>query len=185
VKPETIIGWHRAGFRLYWRWRSGQGAADPTSPCSDPAWPTLHEIGQLPLLILGRCDDIFARPEGLVKWASRPLATSRGPKIHLGENTGGFPLACWALCRRYEAISGRCNVLLRLAQGRVLSSPDRLATLLNSIQIEFFDYTTLGLLRRAAGPKMLCKMWSSTFLDASGRPSFNALQNYGSSTGPL
>ena len=22
VKPETIIGWHRAGFRLYWRWRS-------------------------------------------------------------------------------------------------------------------------------------------------------------------
>ena len=22
VKPETVIGWHRAGFRLYWRWRS-------------------------------------------------------------------------------------------------------------------------------------------------------------------
>src|SRR5580704_7253091 len=21
-KPETVIGWHRAGFRLYWRWRS-------------------------------------------------------------------------------------------------------------------------------------------------------------------
>ena len=20
VKPETVIGWHRAGFRLYWRW---------------------------------------------------------------------------------------------------------------------------------------------------------------------
>ena len=22
VRPETIIRWHRAGFRVYWRWRS-------------------------------------------------------------------------------------------------------------------------------------------------------------------
>ena len=22
VKPETVVSWHRAGFRLYWRWRS-------------------------------------------------------------------------------------------------------------------------------------------------------------------
>jgi len=22
VEPETVIGWHRAGFRWYWRWRS-------------------------------------------------------------------------------------------------------------------------------------------------------------------
>ena len=22
VKPETVIGWHRAGFRLFWRWKS-------------------------------------------------------------------------------------------------------------------------------------------------------------------
>jgi putative transposase len=22
VKPETVVGWHRAGFRRYWRWRS-------------------------------------------------------------------------------------------------------------------------------------------------------------------
>src|SRR5713226_3056568 len=22
VKPATVIQWHRAGFRLYWRWRS-------------------------------------------------------------------------------------------------------------------------------------------------------------------
>ena len=22
VKPDTVIGWHRTGFRLYWRWRS-------------------------------------------------------------------------------------------------------------------------------------------------------------------
>ncbi len=22
VKPETVIGWHRRGFRAYWRWKS-------------------------------------------------------------------------------------------------------------------------------------------------------------------
>ena len=22
VKPDTVVGWHRSGFRLYWRWRS-------------------------------------------------------------------------------------------------------------------------------------------------------------------
>src|ERR1044071_5009666 len=22
VKPETVVGWHRAGFRLYWHWKS-------------------------------------------------------------------------------------------------------------------------------------------------------------------
>src|SRR6516225_6076737 len=22
VKPETVVGWHRAGFLLYWRWKS-------------------------------------------------------------------------------------------------------------------------------------------------------------------
>ena len=29
VKPETVIGWHRAGFRLYWRWRSRQRGGRP------------------------------------------------------------------------------------------------------------------------------------------------------------
>lgn len=24
VKPETVVRWHRAGFRLYWRWLSGR-----------------------------------------------------------------------------------------------------------------------------------------------------------------
>ena len=25
VKPETVIRWHRQGFRLYWRWKSNSG----------------------------------------------------------------------------------------------------------------------------------------------------------------
>jgi putative transposase len=34
VKPETVIGWHRQGFRLYWRWKS-RGAK--------PWRPTIHQ----------------------------------------------------------------------------------------------------------------------------------------------
>ena len=29
VQPETVISWHREGFRLYWRWKS-------RSPCGRP-----------------------------------------------------------------------------------------------------------------------------------------------------
>jgi hypothetical protein len=29
VKPETVIGWRRAGFRLYWRWRSQSRSGRP------------------------------------------------------------------------------------------------------------------------------------------------------------
>ena len=29
VEPETVIGWHRAGFRLYWRWRSRPRSGRP------------------------------------------------------------------------------------------------------------------------------------------------------------
>jgi len=28
VKPETVIKWHRAGFRSYWRWKSRRRGAD-------------------------------------------------------------------------------------------------------------------------------------------------------------
>jgi putative transposase len=32
VKPETVVGWHRAGFRLFWRWRSqARGGRPKTS----------------------------------------------------------------------------------------------------------------------------------------------------------
>jgi hypothetical protein len=38
VKPETVVSWHRAGFRLFWRWRSRSG---------NPGRPISGEIRQL------------------------------------------------------------------------------------------------------------------------------------------
>jgi hypothetical protein len=29
VRPDTVIRWHRAGFRLYWRWKSGRRCGRP------------------------------------------------------------------------------------------------------------------------------------------------------------
>src|SRR6266404_8128498 len=32
VKPETVVKWHRAGFRFYWRWKSKARGGRPTVP---------------------------------------------------------------------------------------------------------------------------------------------------------
>ena len=32
VKPDTLVRWHRAGFRSYWRWKSGRRGGRPTVP---------------------------------------------------------------------------------------------------------------------------------------------------------
>src|ERR1700752_1048824 len=32
VKPETVIRWHRAGFRLFWRWKSRSQASRQKVP---------------------------------------------------------------------------------------------------------------------------------------------------------
>jgi len=34
VQPETVIQWHRQGFRLYWRWKSRAGK--PGRPLIEP-----------------------------------------------------------------------------------------------------------------------------------------------------
>jgi len=32
VKPETLVCWHRSGFRLYWRWKSRRRVGRPAVP---------------------------------------------------------------------------------------------------------------------------------------------------------
>ena len=49
VRPETLVRWHRAGFRSYWRWKSrnrggrpadrhGVAGSDPGSSLDNPLW---------------------------------------------------------------------------------------------------------------------------------------------------
>src|SRR5258708_33086584 len=32
VRPETVVRWHRAGFRLFWRWKSRRRGGRPRVP---------------------------------------------------------------------------------------------------------------------------------------------------------
>ena len=32
VEPDTVLRWHRAGFRLFWRWKSRRGVGRPKVP---------------------------------------------------------------------------------------------------------------------------------------------------------
>ena len=34
VRPETVVRWHRAGFRSYWRWKSSCRSGRPVVPTS-------------------------------------------------------------------------------------------------------------------------------------------------------
>src|SRR6202022_859198 len=38
VKPETVVKWHRAGFRLYWRWM--ENSSSSASISDRRAWPS-------------------------------------------------------------------------------------------------------------------------------------------------
>src|SRR4029077_16306473 len=38
VRPATVIKWHRAGFRLSWRWKSGPRGGRPPVP------PEIHRL---------------------------------------------------------------------------------------------------------------------------------------------
>ena len=71
VKPETVIAWHRRGFRLWWTWKSRRRLGRPTVPAdvrtlirttaqANPRWgaPRIH--GELLKLGLDVCQTTVA-----------------------------------------------------------------------------------------------------------------------------
>jgi hypothetical protein len=52
VKPETVIRWHRAGFRAYWRWKSKPQGGRPRTPVE-----IRHLIRESRQPIVGRTTD--------------------------------------------------------------------------------------------------------------------------------
>src|SRR5260370_8960080 len=37
IRPETLVRWHRAGFRRYWRWKTPSLRGPPPGPAGPPA----------------------------------------------------------------------------------------------------------------------------------------------------
>ncbi len=69
VRPETVVRWHRAGFRLFWRWKSSRRLGRPAVPSeirqlirqisiANPLWgaPRIHgELLKLGVDVGQRC----------------------------------------------------------------------------------------------------------------------------------
>ena len=81
VKPETVVSWHRAGFRLYWRWRS-RGSA------------------------LGRAR-ITAEIQELIRRIARENPSWGAPKIHGELLKLGFVLSERSVSRYLRAVQRR------------------------------------------------------------------------------
>src|SRR6266850_7423648 len=58
VRPETVVRWHRAGFRLFWRWKSRRRGGRPGVPLeirklvqdmslANPLWGARRILGEL------------------------------------------------------------------------------------------------------------------------------------------
>ena len=50
VKPETLVRWHRKGFRLFWRWKSRPKGSSPNFPVKSP----YGSPGSVKLLVVSR-----------------------------------------------------------------------------------------------------------------------------------
>jgi transposase InsO family protein len=96
VRPETIIRWHRAGFRAYWRWRSRNRAGRPKVSAelrtligemsrANPLWgaPRIH--GELLKLGFDVAQSTVAR-----YMCRRSLPPSQGWRTFLSNHTDGI-----------------------------------------------------------------------------------------------
>jgi hypothetical protein len=113
VKPETVIRWHRAGFRLFWRWKSRSRVGRPKVPLeirqlirdmslANPRWgaPRIH--GEL--LTLG----IDVGQTSVAKYMARyRRPPSQGWKTFLRNHAEGIasmnlfvqsPFGCFMAC---------------------------------------------------------------------------------------
>src|SRR6478735_9500498 len=73
VRPETVIGWHRAGFRAYWRWKSRPRGGRPKKPVL---------VGN-PIRLANEANRVMLMPHGrvfhsVVVCAHRRFAHERG-----------------------------------------------------------------------------------------------------------
>ena len=73
VKPETVIRWHRAGFRLYWRWRSRPRGGRPRVS-EEVHSPSPHGSGEHGL---GRTED----SRGTAEAPASNSASAQSPDI--------------------------------------------------------------------------------------------------------
>jgi transposase InsO family protein len=95
VEPEIVIGWHRAGFRLFWRWKSRCGVGRPKVPL---------EIRQL-IRDMSRANPLWGAPR------------IHGELLKLGIDVGQTSVAKYMARRRRPPSQGWKTFLRNHADG--------------------------------------------------------------------
>jgi hypothetical protein len=95
VEPQTILGWHRAGFRMFWRWKSRRGVGRPKVPL---------EVRQL----------IREMSLAVLFWGARRI---HGDLLKLDINVGQTSVAKYMARRRRPPAQGWRTFLLNHANG--------------------------------------------------------------------
>ena len=115
VKPDTVIRWHRAGFRLYWRRKSRHRCGRPTVPLeirrliremsiANPLWgaPRIHgellklgiEIGQTSVAKYMARRRALPRRDGRRSFATKRLALSQWTSSSCRQSRSGCSMVC-------------------------------------------------------------------------------------------
>jgi hypothetical protein len=91
LKPATVIAWHRAGFRAYWRWKSRPRGGRP--PASPEVRKLIREMS-------------IANP----LWGAPRI---HGELLKLGINVGQTTVAKYIACGRWFATEHRLEPVVR------------------------------------------------------------------------
>jgi hypothetical protein len=115
VKPETVVGWHRAGFRSYWRWKSRPRSGRPTVPAeirrliremsiANPLWgaPRIHgellklgiEIGQTSVAKYMASEEARRPKAGRRSSATMPMVSRRWIYSWFRQSRSGLSMDC-------------------------------------------------------------------------------------------
>ncbi len=115
LQPETVIGWHRAGFRLFWRWKSRSRGGRPKVPLeirqlirdmslANPLWgaPRIHgellklgiEIGQTRSSNTWQGTGGPHRKDGRRSSAIMPIGSPRWTSSSFRHSHFGCSMAC-------------------------------------------------------------------------------------------
>jgi transposase InsO family protein len=127
IKPETVIRWHRRGFRAYWRWKSGQRGGRPRidreirdlirrMSKENPLWGAPRTHGELLMLGIEVAESTVARY--MIKRCGAP---SQGWKTFLGNHADGITSLDLFVVRTisFKLLYGL--VILRHARRRLVS----------------------------------------------------------------
>jgi hypothetical protein len=157
IRPETLVRWHRAGFRCYWRWKSRSWGGRPQIETDLRALirrmsienplcgaPRIHgELLKLGFEVARPTDRGVPLERGAAPPHPRPGSdiqqhchTPVARRGHPGQaNCTGFTLAEW-LCRTVDRIDPTrvCGSFYRLRRGASAPHPANLRSLLQSHQ---------------------------------------------------